>query len=208
MCTKNVNVNILDSDIIFIFFFAKGLAVYCGEEGGERSASSLLQILSTFATSLVAAVEKYDRRAEALKRQKAPNKNIQQKKDKENQVNTVLKKKQSAPSLQSNVGLSDTSKRSTANSPVRAKSRRPPDPKPRRKKESSNDGGARNAMFAAIKARSEVPVEGTNKVKTIDTNVKRKESRVFLVDKMLREAPANVRDGKLLSILQFMFACS
>eukprot|EP00984_Skeletonema_dohrnii_P032541 scaffold26886_cov96-Skeletonema_dohrnii-CCMP3373.AAC.1 len=71
----------------------KGLAVYCGEEGGERSASLLLQILSAFVSSLKAAVEKYDKRSELSKRQKAQNKSVPQTKDKENQVNALPKKK-------------------------------------------------------------------------------------------------------------------
>jgi hypothetical protein len=183
---------------------SKALAVLCGEEGGERSATSLLQILSTFASSLVAAVEKYDKRAEVSKRQKAQNKSAPLKKEKENQVNALPKKEPllKASSLQPHVGLTDKVKRanvdSNTSSSVTAKSRL--SPKTRNTLASSNDGDARSAMFAAIKSRNERPVGVTNKVRTINTNVQRKESRVLMVNKMLKEAPANVRDGKLLSL--------
>jgi hypothetical protein len=182
----------------------KGLAVYCGEEGGERSASSLLQILSLFASSLVAAVEKYDKRAEVSKRQKAKNKSVPQKKDKENQVNSLPKKEPllKASSLQPHVGLTDRVKRvnSDSNTSSSARAKSGLSPKTRNKVASSNDGDARSAMFAAIKSRNEKPVGVTNKVRTINTNVKRRESRVLMVSKMLKEAPANVRDGKLFPV--------
>eukprot|EP00984_Skeletonema_dohrnii_P032718 scaffold27291_cov78-Skeletonema_dohrnii-CCMP3373.AAC.1 len=83
----------LHADNLSLLSTIKGLAVYCGEEGGERSASLLLQILSAFASSLKAAVEKYDKRSELSKRQKAQNKSVPQTKDKENQVNALPKKK-------------------------------------------------------------------------------------------------------------------
>ena len=49
----------------------QGLAVYCGEEGGERSTSILLKVLCKFATSLESAVKKYDDRINAQERKKA-----------------------------------------------------------------------------------------------------------------------------------------
>ena len=87
--------------------------MYCGEEGGERSASALLQILSAFASALKAAVEKYDKRAELSKRQKTLNQRAPPKNDKENQVNSMPEKKQllKASSLQPHVGLTDRVKR-------------------------------------------------------------------------------------------------
>ena len=42
----------------------KNLAKYCGESGGEQSATTLLGILCQFATNLSDAVKKYDRRLE------------------------------------------------------------------------------------------------------------------------------------------------
>ncbi|KAI2496132.1 hypothetical protein MHU86_18363 [Fragilaria crotonensis] len=42
----------------------KSLAKYCGESGGEQSATTLLGILCQFATNLSDAVKKYDRRLE------------------------------------------------------------------------------------------------------------------------------------------------
>ena len=49
----------------------QGLAIYCGEDGGERSAPALLQVLSEFAISLESGVKKYDRRVELAKKQAA-----------------------------------------------------------------------------------------------------------------------------------------
>ena len=49
----------------------RGLAVYCGEEGGEQSAALLLQVLSDFALSLENGVKKYDIRVEAEKKKAA-----------------------------------------------------------------------------------------------------------------------------------------
>merc|ERR1712194_181209 len=49
----------------------KGLTVYCGEEGGERSAAPLLQVLSGFALSLENGVKKYDARVAAEKKKAA-----------------------------------------------------------------------------------------------------------------------------------------
>ena len=181
--------------------------MYCGEEGGERSASSLLQILSAFASSLKAAVEKYDKRAELSRRQKVQkNKSFPQKKDKENQVNAALPKKNQllkASSLQSHVGLTDKVKSAssgpdnTSSELATFKPRRSPKKTRHTQKSSSNDGDARSAMFAEIKSRKREPLGVTNKVRTINTNVQQRESRISMVHKMLKEAPANVRDGKL-----------
>eukprot|EP00986_Skeletonema_menzelii_P006793 scaffold2578_cov136-Skeletonema_menzelii.AAC.9 len=189
----------------------KGLAVYCGEEGGERAATSLLQILSAFASSLKAAVEKYDKRAEISRRRNAQNKNTQQKKDKENQVNAALPKKNQllkASSLQPHVGLlSDKAKRVSSTGPNTSSLAIPKSPRRSPKKtrhtqttSSSNNGDARSAMFAAIKSRNQEPVGVTNKVRTINTNVQRRESRISMVHKMLKEAPANVRDDFLRGV--------
>jgi len=182
--------------------------VYCGEEGGERSASVLLQILSAFASSVKAAVEKYDKRVELSKRQKTPTKRVPQKNDKENQVNALPERKQllKASSLQPHVGLTDRVKRvgagvdsNTSSLATIAKPRHSPKPKTRHKQtSSSNDGDARSAMFAAIKSRNQEPLGVANKVRTVDTNVQQRESRIHMVHKMLKEAPSNVKDGKLL----------
>jgi hypothetical protein len=179
--------------------------VYCGEEGGERSASSLLQILASLASSLVAAVEKYDKKAELLKRKK---KSVPQKmmKDKENQVNAQPAKKSllKASSLQPQVGLTDRVKSKSVNSADSMASSLPrarPKLSPKKSTMSRTSMGnddSRSALFAAIKSRSETPVGVSNKVRTINTNTQRRESRVLMVNKMLKEAPANVRNGKLI----------
>lgn len=170
--------------------------MYCGEEGGERSASSLLQILASLASSLVAAVEKYDKKAELSKRKK---KSVPQKmtKDKENQVNALPVKKSmlKASSLQPQVGLTDRVKSKTVNGADKPKLS---PKKSTRSRASMGNDDSRSAMFAAIKSRNETPVGVTNKVRTINTNTQRRESRVLMVNKMLKEAPANVRNGKLI----------
>ena len=150
----------------------------------------------------MAAVEKYDKKAELSKRKK---KSVPQKmmKDKENQVNALPAKKSllKASSLQPQVGLTDRVKSKTVNgadsraSSLRAKL----SPKKSTRSRASNDD-SRSALFAAIKSRSETPVGVTNKVRTINTNTQRRESRVLMVNKMLKEAPANVRNGKLILV--------
>ncbi|KAL7459582.1 hypothetical protein ACHAWC_011671 [Mediolabrus comicus] len=79
----------------------KKFALYCGEDGGESSARKLLQFLASFASSLEAAVEKYDK---MQKKESGPQKMM--KAGKENQQVNVLSSK--ASSLRKpQVGLSD-----------------------------------------------------------------------------------------------------
>jgi len=56
----------------------KSLSRYCGESGGERATSTLIGILSQFATNLESAVQKHDQRKEAEQRREAA---AQKKKD-------------------------------------------------------------------------------------------------------------------------------
>ncbi len=62
----------------------QGLAVYCGEDGGERSATPLLQVLADFALSLENGVKKYDKRIKAEKKKAAKKKNEAGKENKQN----------------------------------------------------------------------------------------------------------------------------
>jgi hypothetical protein len=73
--------------------------LYCGEDGGERSAPTLLKMLASFASSLEAAVEKYDK---MQKKKSGPQKMIE---GKENQGNILSSKASSLRKPQ--VGLSD-----------------------------------------------------------------------------------------------------
>ena len=76
--------------IFSLLHISKGLAIYCGEEGGEGSVSTLLQVLSDFATSLENGVKKYDERLEREKRAKKKQqdkKTLFKNKDKENEPN-------------------------------------------------------------------------------------------------------------------------
>ena len=197
---------VLSSHTDCYILFSQDLAKYCGEEGGERAASKLLQNISDFASELKAAVKKYDKRAELSRRQKARNnKSIPQKVHKENQVNAALPKKNQslvASSLQPHVGLSDKTKsvssgpNNTSSEQATSKSsRRAPMKTSRTQKSSSNDGDARSDRM-------------TNKVRTINTNVQQQESRVSMVHEMLEEAPANVSDGKLPGVYVPRVYCS
>ncbi len=93
--------------------------LYCGEEGDERSAGPLLQIICDFATSLEQAVKKYDTKKEAEKRkldrmkkseagtqkQKAMEK--AKEKEKENRSTTLPKTPLRLSSMQPHVGVTD-----------------------------------------------------------------------------------------------------
>lgn len=165
--------------------------MYCGEEGGERAAAPLLQIIGEFASTLESAVKKYDARKEAEAKKAAK---LAKEKDKENHVKTTPtpKKLLKASAFQPHVGIIDKIK---VRSPLR------PD--------TSID--ARQAIFNAIKNNEIKPKRSTIKpnketssskqalLKDIKSGKKPsevKESRVLLVNKMLQEAPANVKRGE------------
>ena len=82
----------------FHLLLSKDLALYCGEDGGERSAPTLLKMLASLASSLEAAVEKYDK---MQKKKSGPQKMIE---GKENQGNDLSLKASSLRKPQ--VGLS------------------------------------------------------------------------------------------------------
>ncbi|KAL3786593.1 hypothetical protein HJC23_008189 [Cyclotella cryptica] len=165
----------------------KGLAVYCGEEGGERAAAPLLQILCDFASSLENAVKKYDARVEAEKRKAVK---LAKDKGKENQAKPTPRKLLKASSFQPHVGVTEK---------VKARSSS--------KHENSLD--ARQALFDAIKdnasnkpkRRTVKPARETNSTKqALLADIKSgkkpselKESRILLVNRMLSEAPASVK---------------
>ena len=69
----------------FHLLLSKDLALYCGEDGYERSAPKLLQFLASFASSLEAAVNRYDT---MQKKKSGP----QKMKGKENQGNVLSSK--------------------------------------------------------------------------------------------------------------------
>ena len=196
----------------------QGLAVYCGEEGGERSTPALLQVLSSFAQSLECGVKKYDARAEAEKRKAAK---IEKEKGKENMQNTIQPSATIRPpttmlkasSFQPHVGATDKVKVLNAKTPGQTK-----DPK-KAVLHTIDDGGLhesdclppsenmsgnpRQALLASIKNRrdslpSQRPPDSVpNRIRHIDTNIARKESRVLLVNRMLSEAPTSVKQGEV-----------
>jgi hypothetical protein len=173
--------------------------VYCGEEGGERAAAPLLQIICEFATSIESAIKKYDVRVEAEKRKAAK---LAKEKDKENRKATPTPKKLlKASSFQPHFGVADKVK---VRSPM--------------KHESSVN--ARQALFDAIKSKESKPKRKTVKPKRETSSTKQalladiksgkkpsqvKESRILLVNKMLQEAPANVKRGEFKAIFFSLF---
>jgi FtsZ-interacting cell division protein ZipA len=173
--------------------------LYCGEGGGERAAAPLLQIIYEFATSLETAMKKYDARVEAEAKRAA---RLAKDKDKENRIKATPTsgKPLKASAFQPHVGVTDKLK---ARSPLR--------------QESSHD--ARQALFNAIKSNDNKPKRRTFKPRKETNSTKQallkdiksgkkpsevKESRILLVNKMLQEAPANVKRGEFLLLLIFL----
>jgi len=197
----------------------KGLAVYCGEEGGERSTALLLKVLSDFALSLENGVKKYDQRVETEQRKAAKKmKEIEKEKEKgkENRQNVVpisSKKLLRASSLQPHVGAIDKVKR--LNTPGQGRDsmnavlnaikdngsrKRDNSPGPTQ----IND--PKQALLASIKNRkdslpSKPLADGVpDRVKHINNTMGRKVSRVLLVNRMLSEAPASVKQDFLKGV--------
>ena len=194
----------------------QGLAVYCGEEGGERSTPALLQVLSSFAQSLESGVKKYDAKVESEKRKAAKKEKENGKENRQNTIQpstirpptTMLK----ASSFQPHVGATDKVKVLNTNTPGQAKDPRKAvlhtidngglhesDCLPRSENMSGNP---RQALLASIKGRRDSPPSQrppdsvSNRLRHTDTNIARKESRVLLVNRMLSEAPASVNQGE------------
>jgi hypothetical protein len=185
--------------------------VYCGEEGGERSTPSLLQVLSNFAQSLESGVKRYDLRVEAEKRKAAKKEKEQGKENRQNTFRTPAKI-QKGSSFQPHVGVTDKVKVLNTTSTGQGK-----DPT-KAALHTINNGGLhvsnnipqndnttsspRHALLASIKNRrnslaSQRPSDAvSDRIRHIDTNIARKESRVLLVNRMLSEAPASVKQGE------------
>ncbi|KAL3815366.1 hypothetical protein ACHAXA_000753 [Cyclostephanos tholiformis] len=187
----------------------KGLAVYCGEEGGERSAPALLQVLSNFAQSLESGVKKYDDRVELEKRKLAKR---EKEKGKENRLNAIrpLTTTPKSSSFQ-HIGVT-VNDRALAEGKGRVKEALHP---------INNDGSQqsdyipccdnmntnpRQALLASIKNRrasfsSHRPPDAvSDRIRHIDNNIARKESRVLLVNRMLSEAPVSVKQDFLKGV--------
>lgn len=198
---------------------SQGLAVYCGEAGGERSAAPLLQVILDFALSLENGVKKYDNRVAAEKR-RAAKKMKEAEKGKENNKRNVAppvlsKKMLKGSSLQPHVGVTD--KVNKANAASAGGQGRSGDSTAATKEEclqksdssSSTDSSAaqntdpKQALLASIRSRREslppkLPPDGVpDRVRHINNTIGRKESRVLLVNRMLSEAPASVKQGEL-----------
>jgi len=197
----------------------KGLAVYCGEEGGERSAAPLLQVLSGFALSLENGVKKYDERV-AAEMKKAAKKKKEMEKGKENSRgrNTVVvpasssKKLLRVSSLQPHVGVTVKVKVTTTgqgedqiNTVMTTVKDTGDDSSPGSSTNQTSD--PKQALLASIKNRRDslpsnpTPSDGVpDRVKHINKTMGQKESRILLVNRMLSEAPASVKQDFLKGV--------
>lgn len=212
----------------------KGLAVYCGEEGGERSAPALLQVLSNFAQSLESGVKKYDQRVETEKRKAAKS---EKDKGKENMLKNTIQtplKMINASTLLPHVGATDKVNVLNTTNGVETVAvlgqdpRRWIDPKRAALQKIMNVGLSSHlteplvrsssapenssskphqALIASIESRRESlpsqhpPTDSVpERIRHIDTNIARKESRVLLVNRMLSEAPASVKQDFLKGV--------
>jgi len=211
----------------------KGLAVYCGEEGGERAATPLLQVLSNFALSLENGVKKYDGRVAAEKKRLAKKKKeIEKEKEKENsssrQVrrNTVVAQSSSSPkkllrasSFQPHVGVTKKVRKVTTTKQVidpmgavlaAIKGNTPSqkgsdDAMPGSSSANKRIDDSQQALLASIKNRGiigEPPTHDGVTVRGARSNKKsgRSESRILMVNQMLSEAPANVKQDFLKGV--------
>ncbi|KAL9184842.1 hypothetical protein ACHAXT_002619 [Thalassiosira profunda] len=202
----------------------KGLAVYCGEGGGERAAAPLLQVLSEFALSLENGIKRYDDRlaAEARKK-KAAEKKREGEKGKENNgrnpAPTMASWKLSkASSFQPHVGLTaNVNKQSLPFvgqekadpmnellNAIKGRGSQKEEASPRHASPKKVD--PKQALLASIKNRRESlpvkpPLDGVpERIQHINKTLQRKESRVLLVNRMLSEAPASVRQDFLKGV--------
>jgi hypothetical protein len=176
----------------------KDLSKYCGESGGERVTSTLLGILSQFATNLSAAVEKHDNRKEAEARkaaasQKQPTSIVSSNAVQPNATNLKksLKGGETTSSSQPPESLLSTPNKSELlqKHPITTH-------------KSSLDGSV--SVSARVPPTSPAPVtpskDGTKKqVKAHIASVKPRadnnsQSLVLMVNKMLKSAPTNVKD--------------
>lgn len=192
----------------------QGLAVYCGEGGGERAAAPLLQVLSEFASSLESAVKKYDARVEAEKRRAAK---LAKGKEKENRVNSSPNRLLKASALQPHVGLADTIKKIDTGT---TKPKQEVDPRQAMfeaiKNRNKGDGGGAAVVSGGLQSRDKSRRRKSTSSKSEQGGVADRQalfaaikdgkkpselsastSRVLLVNRMLSEAPANVKQGEL-----------
>ena len=205
---------------------SQGLAVYCGEEGGERSAAPLLQVLSGFALSLENGVKKYDERV-AAEMKKAAKKKKEMEKGKENsrRMNTVVvptsssKKLLRVSSLQPHVGVTVKVKVTTTgqgedqiNTVMTTVKDTGDDSSPGSSTNQTSD--PKQALLASIKNRRDslpskpTPSDGVpDRVKHINKTMGQKESRILLVNRMLSEAPASVKQGEFSGIMMIYDFC-
>ncbi len=178
-------------------------------------------MLSSFALSLESGVKKYDQRVEAEKKRAARKKTNDTGKENNHNTNSVSTTRPlKSSSYQPHVGLLDEGKGLNSTT-FSARESNPMNAILNAIKErgvQSNEGtlpgsiansvttnsnsDSRQALLASIKNRrgslpSKPPPDGVpDRIKHINNNIARKESRVLLVNRMLSNAPPSVKQGK------------
>ena len=176
-----------------------------------------MQVLSDFALSLEKGVKKYDRQLELEKKAaKKKKEEAAKEKGKENRQNTPSLLR--ASSLQPHVGVTDKVK--GLNTPsdqgtdpmnalfnaIKKRGSQKSNNSIPSQLSSQNQMNPKQALLESIKGRRESlpvksPADGvSDRVRHINDNTGRKESRVLLVNRMLSEAPARVRQDFLKGV--------
>jgi hypothetical protein len=150
----------------------KALAKYCGETGGEKAATTLLGILSQFATNLIDALKKYDRRLEMEAKKEAK----QKKQEQQERRKTFVESKGFGSIVKSTV--SDTNGSSLE----------------RTASSESHEGSTEEASKSEQGVSIDVSqVQADSKAKTI-SKAKDGSSLVLMVNKMLKEASPKAKN--------------
>jgi hypothetical protein len=193
---------ITDADIILKGLLAektkslkacKDLSKYCGESGGERVTSTLLGILSQFATNLSAAVEKHDNRKEAEARKEAAS---------QKQLTSIVPSNPVQPSATNLKKLLEGKSTSSSQppdfpgSPLSTVNKSVLLRKHSATHKTSFDGAV-SARFPPTSPAPRTPgKDETKKLKAPGALKPRADSQslVLMVNKMLKAAPTNVKD--------------
>ena len=185
-------------------------------------------MLSSFALSLESGVRKYDQRIEAEKKRAARMKNNDKGKENNHAANTVSTKRLlKSSSFQPHEGLPDEGKglsttfSTQESNPMNAilnaikdrgaQSSEGAPPGIANKITTISNSDSRQALLASIKNRrgslpNKPPPDGVpDRIKHINNNIARKESRVLLVNRMLSNAPPSVKQGKTAGCHPYLF---
>lgn len=172
-------------------------------------------MLANFALSLESGVKKYDQRVEAEKKRAARRNNDKGKENKHN-AHSISTRQLKSSSFQPHVGLRDkgmrihTASSTQGGNPMNAilhaikdrGAQMSENPGMSDRVATSSNSDSRHALLASIKNRrgslpNNHPPDGVpDRIKHINNNIARKESRVLLVNRMLSKAPPSVKQGE------------